>query len=129
MKKYFLVVILSVFLSTLLANTLKCDLNKEDCTLDVNGTKISFSIYPKPIMPMVPTSIKISGLEVKNLKAKIYSLDMNMGIFNVEFKKMGSFYVGNFTLNACSMGVMRYRLELFDDEKDLNIFIDFDLRG
>lgn len=112
-------------------SNITCDLNTQNCAINHNGNKIAFSFDPKPLEAMVPLTLKIEGLssEYENLNARIYGLNMDMGIIKANLKNKGNLYIGTIILSSCVVEVMNYRLELYDGDKQLGIYIDFDLKS
>ena len=80
---------------------------------------------------MAPLTLKISGLnsKYKNLNARIYGLNMDMGTIKANLENRGNLYMGTVVLSSCVVEVMNYRLELYDGDKQLGIYIDFDLKS
>lgn len=143
MKKIILLLIMAGFLGATFAFLLNannefkkqnsplniwCDLNTKDCQMD-NGVKFSF--WSKPLIAMTPIILSIDGLkgDYKNLNARIYGLNMDMGTIKVNFDKKEKQYIGKLILNSCILSRMDYRLELFDGDKPINIYIDFYLKS
>ncbi|ARR01088.1 MULTISPECIES: hypothetical protein [Campylobacter] len=111
-------------------SNITCDLNTQNCSIEHNGDQISFSFYPRPLEAMVPLTLKVDGLKhnYKNLNARIYGLNMDMGTIKANLENRGSLYIGSVVLSSCVVEVMNYRLELYDGDKQLGIYIDFNLK-
>lgn len=109
-------------------SNLQCDLNKNDC-YDSSG-KVSFSLTPRPVMAMVPTTLKINGLSgnFDNLNARLNGINMDMGEIRVDLEKRGDSYAGVMVISSCVVSAMQYKVELFDNDKKLNISTSFELR-
>ncbi|EJQ5726076.1 hypothetical protein NZY91_002098, partial [Campylobacter coli] len=59
---------------------LSCDLNIENCTYSFKDREVLISMDPKPLQSLEITNLKIKNLgNYKNLKIKIYGLNMFMG--------------------------------------------------
>lgn len=112
-------------------SNITCDLNSQNCSINHNENKIEFSFYPRPLEAMAPLTLKISGLnsKYKNLNARIYGLNMDMGTIKANLENRGNLYMGTVVLSSCVVEVMNYRLELYDGDKQLGIYIDFDLKS
>ncbi|ANE35570.1 hypothetical protein CIG11343_0491 [Campylobacter iguaniorum] len=108
-----------------------CDLNLDNCSVQVSGEPVTFAFSPKPLVAMVPTSLKIYGLkgEFKELKARIYGLNIDMGVIEVDLEKRSDIYMSNVVLSSCVVSLMQWRLELFEGKKPLGIHIDFNLKS
>ncbi|CZE46615.1 hypothetical protein [Campylobacter geochelonis] len=109
---------------------LVCDLNRQICTKEFSGKKISFEISPKPITAMQKHIIKIKGLDLnsKDLEVVFSGVNMYMGDITSSLKKNGDELDGVFVLSMCSMHSMRYKAEIFDKKKSTGIYIEFDLK-
>ncbi|MCR6594112.1 hypothetical protein [Campylobacter insulaenigrae] len=108
---------------------LQCDLNIQDCSYDFNGQKILVSLNPKPISSMSELDLNISNLgDFSNLNARVYGLNMYMGDIVPKFKKNNNSYHAKLVLSSCTLDVMRFRIELFEDEKALDFYFDFDIK-
>ncbi|MBZ7983858.1 hypothetical protein [Campylobacter sp. RM12647] len=109
---------------------LKCSINKDICEKDFEGRKISFEIINRPIRFMEETKLIIKGLpKYDNLNLKLYGLNMDMGVINAELIRLDNGdYVSEFVVSTCLLSTMRYRLELFNNDKKIKLFIDFDMK-
>ncbi|WP_267524620.1 hypothetical protein [Campylobacter sp. MG1] len=109
---------------------LKCSINKDICEKDFKGRKISFEIINRPIRFMEETKLIIKGLpKYDNLNLKLYGLNMDMGVINAELVRLDNGdYVSEFVVSTCLLSTMRYRLELFNNDKKIKLFIDFDMK-
>ncbi|MBZ7977951.1 hypothetical protein AVBRAN12654_04070 [Campylobacter sp. RM12654] len=109
---------------------LKCSINKDICEKDFKGRKISFEIINRPIRFMEETKLIIKGLpKYDNLNLKLYGLNMDMGVINAELIRLDNGdYVSEFVVSTCLLSTMRYRLELFNNDKKIKLFIDFDMK-
>lgn len=105
-----------------------CDLNKQNCTVLFEGQKIEFAFSTKPIVAMMPSALKITGLkgDFGDLRVKISGVNMNMGVINLPLQRRGDAYFATITMSAC-VSQMTYKIELFDGETPLNINIEFEM--
>lgn len=112
-------------------SNITCDLNTQNCNISYKGKEIGFSFYPRPLEAMVPLTLKVEGLngQYKNLNARIYGLNMDMGTIKANLENRGNLYIGTVVLSSCVVEVMNYRLELYDGNKQLGIYIDFNLKS
>lgn len=113
-----------------LNTSLKCSINKDICEKDFKGRKISFEIINRPIRFMEETKLIIKGLpKYDNLNLKLYGLNMDMGVINAELIRLDNGdYESEFVVSTCLLSTMRYRLELFNNDKKIKLFIDFDMK-
>lgn len=109
---------------------LECNLNKEHCFLEFNNKKIEIYFQKQPLEIMVENTLHIKNLgKIDNLNARFYGLNMYMGDIVEEFSsKNNKDYYADLVFSACAENIMRYRLELFSEEKSLNLYIDFDVK-
>lgn len=110
---------------------LPCSLNLQSCDVTYKSEIINFDINPKPVRFMEKTTIHISGLKgkYKDLNIRIYGLNMNMGVIKAGLNKIDeNNYEAIISLSSCLLTTMRYRAEVFDGEKSIGLFVDFDLR-
>ncbi|WP_086302827.1 hypothetical protein [Campylobacter vicugnae] len=112
-------------------SNITCDLNTQNCNISYKGKEIGFSFYPRPLEAMVPLTLKVEELngQYKNLNARIYGLNMDMGTIKANLENRGNLYIGTVVLSSCVVEVMNYRLELYDGDKQLGIYIDFNLKS
>ncbi len=98
---------------------LSCDLNIENCTYNFKNREVLVSMDPKPLQ----------SLEITNLKIKIYGLNMFMGDIMPKVNKINETdYESKLVLAACVLEVMRFRAEVFEDDKPIGFHFDFDLK-
>ncbi|WP_291952529.1 hypothetical protein [Campylobacter sp.] len=110
-------------------NPLHCDLNIQDCNYDFNGQKVSVSLNPKPISSMSELKLIINNLgNFNNLNARVYGLNMYMGDIIPKFKKINNSYQAKLVLSSCTLDIMRFRIEFFENEKALDFYFDFDVK-
>ncbi|MBR8465715.1 hypothetical protein KDE13_05000 [Campylobacter sp. faydin G-140] len=110
---------------------LSCDMNIQPCEVSFGTNKFIFELEPRPIYPMKPINLKISGAVKLNLKEPsldIYGLNMNMGVIKAKLEPRGDDLVANIVLSACVINVMRYRFDVLSDGKKTGLYIDFDLK-
>lgn len=108
---------------------LKCDLNQTSCKVEYKGKFIEFELTPRPLKILKETKIIIKNLDdIKDLNARLYGLNMYMGDIVNEFSKVNNEYVGEIVFSSCIEATMRYRLELFSNDKSLGLYIDFDVK-
>lgn len=109
---------------------LECDLNTKSCEYDFKDKKVLVSISPTPIVTMSELDLNISNLgEYENLNARVYGLNMYMGDIVPKFKKLNKQdYHAKLVLSSCTLDTMRFRIELFDGEKTLDFYFDFDVK-
>lgn len=107
-----------------------CDLHIQDCKRNFNGEDIIFSFDPKPFKSMETINIKIYGIkqDYKNLKAHFYGMNMDMGEIVTKLNKSNDSYVGDVAISSC-VRLMQYRMELYENDKPLGIFVDFVLKN
>ena len=112
-------------------SNITCDLNTQNCNISYKGKEIGFSFYPRPLEAMAQLTLKVEGLkgQYKNLNASIYGLNMDMGTIKANLENRGNLYIGTVVLSSCVVEVMNYRLELYDGDKQLGIYIDFNLKS
>lgn len=125
-----LIILLAIFLYSCAdkddKKELKCSINKDEfCIKD----KIKYSLKNRPIRFMQESVLFIEGLKnYDNLNIRIYGLNMDMGVLKAQAVKKGKDYEVEFLLNFCFVKDMRYRIELFNGEKSLKKYIDFDMK-
>ncbi|EKJ0823933.1 hypothetical protein PID81_001097 [Campylobacter coli] len=109
---------------------LSCDLNIENCTYSFKDREVLISMDPKPLQSLEITNLKIKNLgNYKNLKIKIYGLNMFMGDIMPRVTKINETdYESRLVLAACVLEVMRFRAEVFEDDKPIGFHFDFDLK-
>lgn len=109
---------------------LKCSINKDICEVSFKGKQVSFEILNRPIRFMEETKLIIKGLpKYDNLNLKLYGLNMDMGVINAELIRLDNGdYESEFVVSTCLLSTMRYRLELFNNDKKIKLFIDFDMK-
>ncbi|HED7879875.1 TPA: hypothetical protein R6B12_000351 [Campylobacter coli] len=109
---------------------LSCDLNIENCTYSFKDREVLISMDPKPLQSLEITNLKIKNLgNYKNLKIKIYGLNMFMGDIMPRVTKINETdYESRLVLAACVFEVMRFRAEVFEDDKPIGFHFDFDLK-
>ncbi|WP_139453175.1 hypothetical protein [Campylobacter armoricus] len=108
---------------------LECDLNTQECTYNFKNKQVLVTLNPKPITALNELDLNISNLgDYKKLNARVYGLNMYMGDIVPQFKKNNNTYYAKLVLSSCTLDIMRFRIELFDDETPLNFYFDFDVK-
>ena len=107
-----------------------CDLSSNDCSFLINDKNISIKSSAKPILPMNEFQIFIENLgDYKDLKAKLFGLNMYMGDILLKFEKIGeNLYKSDVVISSCPLDIMRYRLSLLEGERALNLAFDFEVK-
>lgn len=96
---------------------IKCDLNIKDCEILQNNEVIKFSFSPRPIRPIIPTSLKITGLDNLNEPSVVIKgVNMNMGEINADLIKKGKTYETTVVFNSC-VDNMLYEIQIFEKNK------------
>ena len=96
---------------------IKCDLNIKDCEILQNNEVIKFSFSPRPIRPIIPTSLKITGLDNLNKPSVVIKgVNMNMGEINADLIKKGKTYETTVVFNSC-VDNMLYEIQIFEKNK------------
>lgn len=94
-----------------------CDLNIKDCEILQNNEVIKFSFSPRPIRPIIPTSLKITGLDNLNEPSVVIKgVNMNMGEINADLIKKGKTYETTVVFNSC-VDNMLYEIQIFEKNK------------
>ncbi|EAI4447993.1 hypothetical protein ACR3S7_000243 [Campylobacter lari] len=108
---------------------LTCDLNIQECKYNFKDKKVLVNLNPKPITTLNELDLNITNLgEFKKLNARVYGLNMYMGDIVPQFKKINNTYHAKLVLSSCTLDIMRFRIELFDDETPLGFYFDFDVK-
>lgn len=108
----------------------ECDFATEDCVVKFEDKEIKFSLSPRPIVAMMPLTLRISGLDEQDgLKVKISGVNMDMGANEYELVRRGGDYMANITVSSCVMQQMIYRAQIFSNDKPLGLYSDFVLRN
>ncbi|WP_257935939.1 hypothetical protein UPTC15629_1201 [Campylobacter lari] len=108
---------------------LTCDLNVQECEYNFKDKKVLVNLNPKPIAALNELDLNITNLgKFKKLNARVYGLNMYMGDIVPQFKKINNTYHAKLVLSSCTLDVMRFRIELFDDEAPLGFYFDFDVK-
>ena len=108
---------------------LSCNLNIKDCEYNFNDQKIKISLNPRPIRSLENIRLNVENLNYNtNLKIKIYGLNMYMGdiIYDLIQNKEKVYY-GNIILNSSLLNTMRFRAEIFENDKYTGFYFDFDV--
>ncbi|MCW0186287.1 hypothetical protein OJP00_06890 [Campylobacter lari] len=106
-----------------------CDLNIQECEYNFKDKKVLVNLNPKPITTLNELDLNITNLgEFKKLNARVYGLNMYMGDIVPQFKKINNTYHAKLVLSSCTLDIMRFRIELFDDETPLGFYFDFDVK-
>ncbi|MBZ7987133.1 hypothetical protein [Campylobacter canadensis] len=122
----FLIIFLSSCADKEEEKELKCSINKDEFCIKDN---IKYSLKNRPIRFMQESILFIEGLKnYDNLNIRIYGLNMDMGVLKAQAVKKDKIYEVEFLLNFCFVKDMRYRIELFNGEKSLKKYIDFDMK-
>lgn len=98
-----------------------CELNQSECELDTKEGKITLSFEPRPIRPMVESTLVVKGLKgVKKPRVHIYGLSMYLGHLreDLEPNSAGQLETG-VMIAPCDDEKMVFALEILDDEKVL----------
>lgn len=113
-----------------LTSDLTCHLGIQDCEFDYKDRKVKISITPKPLRAMVPTTIKLSGLNENftNLNVKVEGLNMDMGIIKADFIQKGEIYEGILSFNACSTDMV-YNMKFFDGNNPIGLEAKFVMKN
>ncbi|QOR00789.1 hypothetical protein [Campylobacter sp. 2014D-0216] len=108
---------------------LDCDLNQQSCEYNFKNQKVLISLTPKPIMALNELDLNITNLgNYPQLNARVYGLNMYMGDIVPRFKKINNTYHAKLVLSSCTLDIMRFRIELFDNEDPLDFYFDFDVK-
>ena len=109
---------------------LECDLNIKDCKYKFNDKEILISLTPRPLQSLNPINLKIKNLgDYENLKIKIYGLNMYMGEIKPKIHKINKTdYESKIILATCVLDIMRFRVELMQNDKPIGFHFDFDLK-
>ena len=98
-----------------------CELNQSECELDTKEGKITLSFEPRPIRPMVESTLVVKGLKgAKKPRVHIYGLSMYLGHLreDLEPNSAGQLEAG-VMIAPCDDEKMVFALEILDDEKVL----------
>lgn len=96
-----------------------CELNESECELGTKEGKITLSFEPRPIRPMVESTVVIKGLKgVKKPRVHIYGLSMYLGHLMEDLKpnEKGELEAG-VMIAPCDDKKMVFALEVLDDEE------------
>ncbi|TQR34744.1 hypothetical protein DMB92_01040 [Campylobacter sp. MIT 99-7217] len=110
--------------------SLSCDLNQKSCEYNFKERQIFVEFQKKPIQSLDENILYIKNLgNYNHLNAKIYALNMYMGEIIPEFEKINhEDYKSSIVISTCPLDLMRYRAELFDGDKPLGFYFDFDVK-
>ena len=99
-----------------------CNLSAQDCEASAGGQKALFSVARRPIEAGI-NELKISGIarELKNPSIRISGVSMDM-------MRDGENYAASLDIATCTHAVMRYKLEIYEDNEPSGLFVYFDLR-
>ncbi len=94
-----------------------CNLQKTPCEANFSeNVKITFSLSPRPIKPLVPLNIDVSieKLEIENVHVQFEGIDMYMGYYRPELSIRNKDnnkvnYEGNATLSVCTLDEMPWQ--------------------
>ena len=93
-----------------------------------NTVKYCFMLWSNPSKLLLNT-IKEDKDFQSDLKIKIYGLNMFMGDIMPRVTKINETdYESRLVLAACVLEVMRFRAEVFEDDKPIGFHFDFDLK-
>lgn len=96
-----------------------CELNESECELGTKEGKITLSFEPRPIRPMVESTVVIKGLKgVKKPRVHIYGLSMYLGHLMEDLKpnEKGELEAG-VMIAPCDDEKMVFAVEVLDDEE------------
>ncbi len=106
-----------------------CLLNESTCVIYLHDKSIEIQAIPQNIKPLEPITIRVQGEKFTKLEAKIYGINMDMGIIHTAFKPVSQdTYEVAIVMSACTMDTMQYQLELYDNGINLNAAIGFDIK-
>lgn len=107
---------------------LSCDLGQKPCVVKFDGKDVEISLNPLPLETMQPLYLLVKGLgEINEPNVRLTGVNMDMGTIRADLKSVGIKHSAKVTLSACVINVMRYKLALFSGDKDLGIWVYFDL--
>lgn len=106
-----------------------CNLSAQDCEASAGGQKALFSVAHRPIEAGI-NELKISGIarELKNPSIRISGVSMDMGNAQAPLMRDGENYAASLDIATCTHAVMRYKLEIYEDNEPSGLFVYFDLR-
>lgn len=109
-----------------------CDLQKEACSVILeDGSDIILSINPRPIPLMKPIelTVKTKGINLDNLKLKVYATNMNMGLIEKSLSKTTkNIYKGKITLPTCIVGNMIWDVNIIANKPTKSIGATFEFK-
>lgn len=96
-----------------------CELNESECELLTKEGKITLSFEPRPIKPMVESTIVIKGLKgVKKPRVHIYGLSMYLGHLKQDLEPNEKGELEAVVMLApCDDEKMVFALEVLDDKE------------
>jgi len=109
-----------------------CDLQKEACSVILeDGSDITLSINPRPIPLMKPIelTVRTKGINLDNLKLKVYATNMNMGLIEKSLNKtVKNIYKGKITLPTCIVGNMIWDVNIIVNKPTKSIGATFEFK-
>ncbi len=93
-----------------------CNLKNSTCKVTIeDGTILELEILPKhiPLMEPLEFRLKSSKSDLENVSLTIYATNMMMGIYELDFKKIGEGeYITRATLPTCPVGNMKWNADV-----------------
>lgn len=98
-----------------------CDLSQNSCAVTFDDNRsITLEIDRLKANANMLFSVMANGFNDDTFKARIYGVNMNMGIFEFELpKKSNGIYEGDVLLPSCVSGEMTWDIEIISSENKL----------